>query len=67
MEDFIDARHLLVTISGGARGLIDSHLDLKGLNRRVAVTVNEFVGVPSWPRPGGRKRLGIHLHGNTLW
>jgi len=47
MENFIDARHLLVTMSGEAHGLVDSYLDLKGLNRRIAVTVNEFVGVPS--------------------
>jgi len=35
---------LLVTMSGEAHGLVDSYLDLKGLNRRIAVTVNEFVG-----------------------
>jgi DNA-binding transcriptional LysR family regulator len=36
MEDFINARHLLVTMSGEAHGLVDNYLDLKGLNRRSA-------------------------------
>ncbi|MBW0146190.1 LysR family transcriptional regulator [Marinobacter arenosus] len=47
LDDFLNARHLLVSLSGDAHGFVDSYLDQKGLSRRVAVTVNEFVTVPS--------------------
>lgn len=46
LGEFIDARHLLVSLSGEAHGAVDSYLDQRGLNRRIAVTVNDFVGVP---------------------
>lgn len=46
LEDFVNARHLLVSMSGEAHGPVDSYLDQKGLTRRIAVTVNDFVGVP---------------------
>lgn len=46
MEKFLEARHLLVTMSGDAHGAVDSYLDQKGLSRRVATTVNHFSTVP---------------------
>jgi DNA-binding transcriptional LysR family regulator len=47
LEDFLDARHLLVSMSGEAREQVDDYLDQKGLARRIALTVNDFVGVPN--------------------
>jgi DNA-binding transcriptional LysR family regulator len=46
MEEFLEARHLLVTMSGDAHGFVDSYLDQKGLSRRIATTVNHFSIVP---------------------
>lgn len=46
MVDFVEARHLLVSMSGEAHGVVDSYLDQAGLKRRIALTVNEFAGVP---------------------
>lgn len=46
INDFLDARHLLVSQSGDARGVIDSALQQDGLQRRVAMTVNHFSAVP---------------------
>lgn len=46
MEEFLDARHLLVTMSGDAHGFVDNYLDQKGQNRRIAATVNHFSIVP---------------------
>ena len=46
MDEFLDARHLLVTMSGDAHGFVDSYLDQKGLSRRIAATVNHFSIVP---------------------
>lgn len=46
LDDYLEARHLLVSLSGDAYGTVDNHLDQIGVNRRVAVTVNEFGGVP---------------------
>lgn len=46
MEEFLDARHLLVTMSGDAHGFVDSYLDQKGQSRRIAATVNHFSTVP---------------------
>lgn len=47
LVDFVNARHLLASISGEARGPVDDYLDQKGLTRRIAITVNDFVGVPN--------------------
>ena len=46
MADFLDARHLLVSQSGDAHGVVDYALQQNGLSRRVALTVNHFSGVP---------------------
>lgn len=46
LDDFVAARHLLVSLSGEAHGFVDSYLDQKGLSRRIAVTVNDFAGIP---------------------
>lgn len=45
LEEFLDARHLLISLSGGTHGPVDSVLDRMGLSRRVAVTVNHFPAV----------------------
>ncbi|CAM3211308.1 LysR family transcriptional regulator [Vibrio neptunius] len=44
LEDFCGADHLLVSLSGDPSGAVDSTLALKGLQRRVAMTVNSFSG-----------------------
>jgi len=46
MDEFLSARHLLVTMSGDAHGFVDSYLDQKGHSRRIASTVNHFSIVP---------------------
>lgn len=46
MEEFLQARHLLVSMSGDAHGFVDRYLDQKGLSRRIAATVNHFSTVP---------------------
>ncbi|UDL06965.1 LysR family transcriptional regulator [Marinobacter sp. CA1] len=46
LQEFLDARHLLVTMSGEAHGFVDNYLDQKGLSRRIAATVNHFSIVP---------------------
>ncbi|MGC1510197.1 LysR family transcriptional regulator [Ketobacter sp. MCCC 1A13808] len=46
MADYLAARHLLVSQSGDARGIVDSALQQEGLHRRVAMTVNHFSAVP---------------------
>lgn len=46
MDEFLDARHLLVTMSGDAHGFVDNYLDQKGHSRRIAATVNHFSIVP---------------------
>lgn len=47
LQDFLDARHLMVSLSGDTHGLVDTALDRMGLSRRVAVTVNHFPAVPN--------------------
>ncbi|KAA1173991.1 LysR family transcriptional regulator [Marinobacter salinexigens] len=46
MEEFLEARHLMVSLSGDAHGVVDGYLDQKGLTRRIAATVNQFSIVP---------------------
>ncbi|MGC8118907.1 LysR family transcriptional regulator [Marinobacter sp. VGCF2001] len=46
MDEFLEARHLLVTMSGDAHGFVDNYLDQKGQSRRIAATVNHFSIVP---------------------
>ncbi len=46
LEEFLAARHLLVTTSGNTAGFVDQALQRQGLRRRVAVTVNHFSAAP---------------------
>ncbi len=41
-EAFLQAEHLLVSLSGGARGQVDTQLATRGQSRRIAMTVNSF-------------------------
>ena len=47
LKEFLDARHLLISLSGDTHGPVDSALDRMGLSRRVAVTVNHFPAIPA--------------------
>ncbi len=47
IKEFAGAKHLMVTTTRKALGFIDYLLDLKGLKRRVAMTVNQFLVAPS--------------------
>ncbi|SFR82191.1 transcriptional regulator [Marinobacter daqiaonensis] len=47
LEQFLDARHLLISLSGDSHGPVDAALDGMGLSRRVAVTVNHFPAIPA--------------------
>lgn len=47
LESFLNAQHLLATMSGEAHGVVDATLSRSGLERRVAVTVNHFSAVPN--------------------
>jgi len=46
LERYMQAKHLLVTLSGESTGLIDPLLQEKGLKRRIALTVNQFAVAP---------------------
>ncbi len=46
LEEFANAEHLLVSLSGDASGLTDQVLSQHGLSRRIAMTVNHFSAVP---------------------
>ncbi|MBE9042279.1 LysR family transcriptional regulator [Oscillatoriales cyanobacterium LEGE 11467] len=46
LEQYIKADHLLVTLTGEATGFIDEQLREMDLNRRIALTVNQFTLVP---------------------
>ena len=41
-EVFLQAEHLLVSLSGDARGQVDTQLAARGQSRRIAMTVNSF-------------------------
>ncbi|MEQ3653920.1 MAG: LysR family transcriptional regulator [Glaciecola sp.] len=45
-EEFANAEHLLVSLSGDSSGFTDEVLAQKGLTRRVSCTVNQFSVVP---------------------
>lgn len=42
LEDYIQAKHLLVTLTGESTGLLEPMLQERGLKRRIALTVNHF-------------------------
>ncbi|WP_246841044.1 LysR family transcriptional regulator [Hahella sp. CCB-MM4] len=46
LEDFIQARHLMVSFSGNSSGVVDQTLSEQGHARRVSLTVNHFAIVP---------------------
>lgn len=46
MDDFLAAKHLLVTSTHHASGIVDQILSNKGLSRRIATTVNHFSTAP---------------------
>lgn len=46
MERYTHAKHLLVTLTGEATGLIDPLLQEQGLSRRIGLTVNQFSVAP---------------------
>jgi DNA-binding transcriptional LysR family regulator len=46
LERYVRAKHLLVTLSGESTGLIDPLLQERGLERRIALTVNQFAVAP---------------------
>mgnify|MGYP003319015955 CR=1 FL=1 len=46
-KEFADAKHLMVATTGKAFGFVDYLLEAKGLKRRVAMTVNQFLVAPS--------------------
>lgn len=45
LERFLEASHLLVSLSGEPTGFIDRLLAERGLSRRVVMTVNQFAGI----------------------
>jgi len=47
LDDFLAADHLLVSLSGNPVGAIDGELERLGMRRKVAMTLNNFAGVPS--------------------
>ncbi len=46
LDAFVDLPHALVSWSGDAHGQVDEALEALGLNRRVALTVNQFLALP---------------------
>tara|TARA_Y100000590_G_scaffold458177_1_gene612307 strand:- start:241 stop:1146 length:906 start_codon:yes stop_codon:yes gene_type:complete len=47
IKEFSQAKHLMVATTGKAFGFVDYLLESKGLKRRVAMTVNQFLVAPS--------------------
>ncbi len=47
MNSFVNANHLLMSLSGEASGEVDRLLAMQGLKRRIACTVNHFSGIAS--------------------
>lgn len=46
LDRYAQAKHLLVTLTGEATGIIDPLLQERGLNRRIGLTVNQFSVAP---------------------
>ncbi|MBE9103238.1 LysR family transcriptional regulator [Vacuolonema iberomarrocanum] len=46
LNRYVQAKHLLVTLTGEATGVIDPVLQERGLSRRIGLTVNQFSVVP---------------------
>lgn len=46
LQDFIAARHLLISLGGEAHSFVDATLHGQGLSRRIVATVNHFMAIP---------------------
>ncbi|MGB8275293.1 MAG: LysR family transcriptional regulator [Alphaproteobacteria bacterium] len=46
LEEFVEAKHLQITLTGEATGLVDPLLKKRGLTRRIAMTANQFLVAP---------------------
>lgn len=46
LDRYLSAKHLLISLSGEPTGFVDLLLESQGLQRRVAMTVNQFSVVP---------------------
>jgi DNA-binding transcriptional LysR family regulator len=46
LKEFVEAKHLLITLTGEGTGFVDRLLQERGLKRRVAMTVNQFLVAP---------------------
>lgn len=46
LEEFVTAKHLLITLTGEPVGFVDRLLRRRGLKRRVAMTANQFLVAP---------------------
>jgi len=46
LDRYLSAKHLLISLSGEPTGFVDLLLESQGLQRRVAMTVNQFSIVP---------------------
>jgi DNA-binding transcriptional LysR family regulator len=46
LEEFVGAKHLLITLTGEASGFVDRLLKQRGLKRRIAMTANQFLVAP---------------------
>ncbi len=46
LEQYLQAKHLLVTLTGESTGLLEPLLQERGLKRRIALTVNQFAVAP---------------------
>ncbi len=47
IKEFSESKHLMVATTGKAFGFVDYLLEVKGLKRRVAMTVNQFLVAPA--------------------
>jgi len=48
LDTYCSANHLLVSFSGRAHGLVDDALLQMGRERRILLTVNQFLQVAKW-------------------
>lgn len=46
LQDYVQAKHLLVTLSGESTGLLEPILQERGLQRQIVLTVNQFAVTP---------------------
>ena len=53
MEDYLSLPHALVSAGGGASGIIDTELERRGHDRRVALSVRHFLTLPFVIADGG--------------